>query len=646
MKELRLRLIFGNFPRPHLLRIVLYAGFVDALVILAAYALAFLARASANAIDIAPGMPTFMIFVVSLTLFLFYAFGVYHRLWSHTSGQGISVIIKAVGMSTLLLLIVDFPLRPRPVPLTVIVVGNMLALGGVIAVRYRQRLISGLAMQWRAPRAAESAAAAPRTRVLIVGAGESGQMLAMHLKRHAPREFQIVGFIDDDPKKQGLLVEETPVLGPHTEIPRIVEEFKIDLIAFSIHKISGPRFREILSYCERTKARIKITPDVFRLMQARHTTTLLRDVQPEDLIGRRTVSHHEAVDLSPVRSKIILVTGASGSIGSELSRQMTTLNPEKLILLDKDESGLHDLYTELSSQHPHLEIIQFLADISERDTLRPVFETYRPQIIFHAAAYKHVPMLERFPNQAVHVNIGGTRNLAELAVEYGVQRFVLISTDKAVNPTSVMGASKRICELIIRAMAKRGNHNTLFTAVRFGNVLGSRGSVVPTFTRQIDSGGPVTITHPEMTRYFMSIPEAANLVIHAACLTSNGDIFLLKMGEVVKIVDLAERMIRLRGMRPYDDIEIRFMGMRPGEKLHEQLYDGSSESSYPTAHPGIIRLNNDADHLDGDALFAWIDQIMVTGVSQQNALKELLWGLTPNEEFAAAEMASLSLAVK
>jgi FlaA1/EpsC-like NDP-sugar epimerase len=254
--------------------------------------------------------------------------------------------------------------------------------------------------------------------------------------------------------------------------------------------------------------------------------------------------------------------------------------------------------------------------------------------VFHAAAYKHVPMLERHPNSAVKANIGGTRNLADLSCEYKVERFVLVSTDKAVNPSSVMGASKRVCEMVVRNLAHQKNHDTLFAIVRFGNVLGSRGSVIPTFQRQIDRGGPITVTHPEMTRYFMSIAEAANLIIHAACLTGGGDTFLLRMGETVKILELAERMIRLRGMRPYVDIDLKFTGMRPGEKMHEQLYDGTVESARPTLHPGIIRLDTFVDTTDSAAFTGWLSRIITSGIDEKNALQELLYGLTPSEQFA------------
>ncbi len=330
---------------------------------------------------------------------------------------------------------------------------------------------------------------------MIIGAGESGQTLAWRLKhRMSGGAYEIVGFIDDDPEKQNMFVEGCRVLGGRDEIIRIAEARNIDLIVVAIHNISGPDFRRVLTACESTKALIKVVPDLQELVNARQGAALLRDVQAEDLIGRNPITRHEAVDLAPVMDKVILVTGAAGSIGSELSRQIMLYKPTKAILLDNNESGLHDLVTELRSKFPAVELVPALVDITVRSSIHSIFESNRPQIVFHAAAYKHVPMLEYYPREALRVNIGGTRNVAELARDFGVERFVLISTDKAVNPSSIMGASKRVCELMLHALSKDKSCQTLFASVRFGNVLGSRGSVVPTFNRQIDSGGPVTVT--------------------------------------------------------------------------------------------------------------------------------------------------------
>jgi FlaA1/EpsC-like NDP-sugar epimerase len=542
-----------------------------------------------------------------VNLLSMYFSGVYQRIWQRTSGHGVTVIVQAVLIATAILIPIDLFAPNRLFPVRILLFAQVLMLGGFIAIRYRSRLINSVGWRWNA--VVRRQFPTKRTRVLIVGAGESGQALAWRLMhRFSKNDYRVIGFIDDDPDKQHMYVEGCPILGTHQSIERIAEEHQIDLIVVAIHHINGPDFREILTACENTKALIKVVPDLEALVNAHHSTTLLRDVQAEDLIGRTAITRHEAVDLSPITNKLILVTGAAGSIGSELSRQMMQYAPTRAILLDNNESGLHDLITELRSKYPDVDLVPALVDITQRDTLRTVFEKHHPQIVFHAGAYKHVPMLEYYPHEALRVNIGGTRNVAELAKEFGVERFVLISTDKAVNPSSIMGATKRVCELMVHALAQREDNHTLFASVRFGNVLGSRGSVVPTFNRQIDSGGPVTVTHPEMTRYFMSIPEAVNLIIHAACMTSGDDIYVLSMGEVVRIVELAERMIRLRGLRPYKDIEIKFSGIRPGEKMHEELFHGE-EKPLATLHPSISKVNTWNERFNWSVFWARVDAL-------------------------------------
>jgi len=402
----------------------------------------------------------------------------------------------------------------------------------------------------------------------------------------------VVGFIDDDPEKQRMFIEGCQVIGTTKDIERVAQEHRIDLIVVAVHTIKGQAFRDILTACENTNAVIKVIPDLFAMVNAREHTPSLRDVRAEDLIGRSALARYDAVNLDPVMHKTVCITGASGSIGSELTRQIMLYQPRKVILLDNNESGLHDLYIQMSTAYPEMEFAVILADITIASSIEPIFATYHPQIVFHAAAYKHVPMLEHHPREALRVNIGGTWCVAQLAQKYEVERFILVSTDKAVNPVSVMGASKRICEYLLHALSKQKGNMTLFAAVRFGNVLGSRGSVVPTFNQQIDSGGPVTVTHPDMTRYFMSISEAVNLIIHAACMTTGDDIYMLKMGEVVRIAELAERMIRMHGLRPYQDIQIKFTGVRPGEKMHEELFT-DEEQSLPTIHPHIIRIQSE-----------------------------------------------------
>lgn len=586
---------------------------VDFIVVFLAYSLAYTARSLIDPLaDFLQRIPSFVL-IDLIILACLYLTGVYNRIWSQTSGHGIALIVRAIALATIITGPINLMMSPRPLPLSIFIIGTTLAFVGLTSVRYRSRLIGAASWRYRAVVHNEFPQR-DTTRVLIVGAGEAGQTLAWRLQhRFGNGNYRIIGFVDDDPNKLGMYVEGRPILGQRQQIPVLVEDQKIDMIVVAIHNISGAQFRDILAYCEKTPALIKVVPDMLALINARQTTTLLRDVQPEDLIGRSTIERHDEVDLSPVTGKVVLVTGAAGSIGSELCRQMASYEPVQLIMVDNNESSLHDLMIEISTSHPDIKIRPALMDVSLYDAMHEVFEMYRPEVVFHAAAYKHVPMLERYPGEAVRVNVGGTRNMAQLALEYETERFVLISTDKAVNPSSVMGASKRLCELTIHAYAQR-RQQTRFAVVRFGNVLGSRGSVVPTFNRQIDNGGPVTITHKDMTRYFMSIAEAVNLVIHAACLTAGDDIFVLRMGEVVRILDIAERMIRLRGLRPNEDIPITFIGVRPGEKLHEELHDESEEPT-PTIHPHIIQLKNWKFSADPDEFLMQINQLVQSGLN-------------------------------
>jgi len=628
----RMGVLQNHFNAHHIKRIAREAS-LDLAILFVAYSATLLVRTL--------GTPFFQLdaflfiaFAGLITLIGLYFFGVYRRLWSRTSGHGVVVIFNGSGAAFALILCIDVFLEPRAVPLSVVIVAQALALAGFVAVRYRSRLVSGMMWRWNAvwhhqfPKS--------ETRVLIVGAGESGQALAWRLKYRSPgAAYKLVGFVDDDANKQGMFVEGAKVLGRRVDIPRLAKQQNVELIVVAIHNISGGDFREVLRICEQTSARIKVIPNLFALMSETKNVQLLRDVQAEDLLGRTAITRHEAVDLSAVTGKTILVTGAAGSIGSELARQMALYEPGCMVLLDNNESGLHDLNLDLGVRFPDIQYVPILGDVTQRDAMTVVFERYRPQVVFHAAAYKHVPLLQDFPGAAIRVNIHGTRCVAELARAYGAERFVLISSDKAVNPSNVMGATKRICELLIHAFASESGA-TLFTAVRFGNVLGSRGSVVPIFNHQIDLGGPVTVTHADMTRYFMSIPEAVNLVIHAACLTHGDDIFLLKMGEVIRIVDLAERMIRLRGLRPYQDIKIAFTSIRPGEKLDEELY-GADETPSETVHPHIVLLNSWNERFNAGAFLDQLAQVSSVGYFDCAQATQVLSQLfTLNSEMATA----------
>lgn len=553
-----------------------------------------------------------------------YAFGFYHRLWRYAAAAETLVIAASVLVSTTLLILADVLIIPWPgnrrVPVSVLLFMGFFAFVGFVSVRYRGRVLRGL-HRWG--QLLRGRLLPVNARVIIVGAGEAGQLLAWRMLNHRSGEgYQVVGFVDDDPAMVGMRVHGIPVLGGRHAIPELVRARQADLIVIAIYSITRQDFRDIVAICERTSARIKVLPDVFAFLGTTEGGPPIRDITTEDLLGRQPVEVDYDACRHLLAGKVVLVTGAAGSIGSELCRQVLPFGPRCLLMLDNNESGLHDLLGELQDGEAAAHVRAVIGDVTNRAKMEAVFRQHRPQVVFHAAAYKHVPLMEEFPEEAVRTNVLGTLIAGRLACQHGAERFVLISTDKAVSPTSIMGATKRLGELIVAGLDSGAA--TLCTGVRFGNVLGSRGSVVPTFERQIAQGGPVTITHPEMTRFFMTIAEAVSLVIQAATLTEGGDLFVLDMGEQVRIEDLASRLIRLRGLRPGVDIPIKYTGIRPGEKLHEVLID-EGEGSRPTAHPAISRLES-RQTLRGEALYAEIGELIALAEGQQDGLLEArLW---------------------
>jgi FlaA1/EpsC-like NDP-sugar epimerase len=431
-----------------------------------------------------------------------------------------------------------------------------------------------------------------RSRVLIIGAGEAGNSVAQEMLRNPKSAFVPVGFIDDDPAKKGLSINRVKVLGSRHDVPEILKNNHIDEILIAIPSASSREIRGIVEIIRQAdpKKKIRIVPGILELVDGRVGLADIKEVKVEDLLGREPVS----VDFEKIRAFIqgrcVLVTGAGGSIGSELVRTVLQFEPSKLLALDIDETELFYLANRMKTEGGRLEPV--VADIRDRAKMKRIFEYCRPQVVIHSAAYKHVPMLEDFPEEAVKTNVLGTKILAELAIEFGAEKFVNISTDKAINPTSVMGSSKRIGEELLMAMNRR--NGTRFISVRFGNVLGSRGSVIPLFEEQIKRGGPVTVTHPEMKRYFMATSEAVMLVLQAAAAGEGGEVFILDMGEPIRIIDLAREMIRLSGYEPDVDIPIIFTGVRPGEKLFEELL-GAEEGSEPTEHPKIFKARSMKD---------------------------------------------------
>ena len=563
---------------------------LDILVIVSSILIAWLMRFITANLDIYSAL-TFALVAIIVYCSFNYLLGLYHHIWKYASSSEIALIGASVLAGTLLLLVLDviWPYK-RPVPLSVVIIAGTFIFIGFLSVRYHRPM----ANHWLWRSMLKGTSRNPRKRVLIVGAGEAGQLLAWRfLNQKEGEEYSIIGFVDDDPLKQGLRIHGIPILGNRYDIPELVTRYHIDMIILAIYNISGEDFRAIVDICLKTPAAIKTLPNLFDFVKGTNTTLLVRDITAEDLLGRKQVAINLDQCGNLLMGKTVIVTGGAGSIGSELCRQILSFRPGLLLIVDNNESGLYDLTQDLLMREEENQFIlkPIVGDVTNEREMRSIFESFRPQIVFHAAAYKHVPLMEEYPDRAIRVNILGTKIVSSLAAQYGAEIFVLISTDKAVNPCSVMGATKRICEMMILFTPSQSAPFTKFTAVRFGNVLGSRGSVVPLFERQITQGGPVTITHPHMTRYFMSISEAVRLIIQAAALTQGGDIFLLDMGQQIRIEDLARRLIRLRGLRPDIDIPIVYVGPRPGEKMSEELLD-DSEVYEPTSHPRIFRVKS------------------------------------------------------
>jgi FlaA1/EpsC-like NDP-sugar epimerase len=554
------------------------AMIVDVLIVLESLVIALLFRFDAQ-------VPTnywasFWWFAgLSTVVFIAFLFesGVYKNVSRYTGVyQGVRVA-SAMALATGVLLIANLGLErlwARPVPLSVLLVGSVLAYLQLVAVRLYPRVFYERSLR----------EVGERERALIVGTGEAGVALARQLWRTPDAEMKPVGFIEDtDGRLRGGQIEGMPVLGGIEDIERLVDEQGIDQILIALPEASSEEIDRVWRECVKTEAEVKVVPKLTEFLG--RTAVQLRELQIQDLLGRQPVE----IDLDAlaefVNGKRVLVTGAGGSIGSELSRQISRLGPAQLVLLDRDESALHYLNEELARDgSASAELI--VGDVTNIEKVCVLFARLQPQLVFHAAAYKHVPLMELHASEAVYNNVGGTLNVARAAGEARTEKFINVSTDKAVNPANIMGATKRLAEMIVHSAADE-YLETLYASVRFGNVLGSRGSVVPTFRRQIEAGGPVTVTHPEMTRYFMTIPEAVSLILQAGAMADSYGTYVLEMGRPVRIVDLATKMIEVMGAKK--GIEIKFVGLRPGEKLHEMLSE-ESERRAATAHSMVFRL--------------------------------------------------------
>ena len=497
-----------------------------------------------------------------LTVIVFAAFRLYQGIWKYASASDLVNIILAclVSAVTQTIGMMLMGLRfPRSYPFMYFVVLT----AGISIFRFTYRILAYLRQKQ------QGLIKEGKTNTMIVGAGEAGNTLLKELQNSKFVEQNVCCLVDDDPGKIGKYLRGVLVAGNRKDICRLAEEYHIDEIMIAIPSASHAEIQELLDICSQTSCKLKVLPGIYQLVNGEVSVSKLRNVEIEDLLGREPIDTQVESIMGYVSGKVVLVTGGGGSIGSELCRQIARHEPKQLVIFDIYENNAYDIQQELKRDYPELNLVVLIGSVRNTHRINGVFEKYHPQIVYHAAAHKHVPLMEDSPNEAIKNNVMGTYKTAQAADKYGVSRFVLISTDKAVNPTNIMGASKRLCEMVIQMMNNRSK--TEFVAVRFGNVLGSNGSVIPLFKKQIEEGGPVTVTHPDIIRYFMTIPEAVSLVLQAGARAKGGEIFVLDMGKPVKILDLALNLIRLSGLKPYEDIDIVFTGLRPGEKLYEEL---------------------------------------------------------------------------
>ncbi len=526
----------------------------------------------------------FVVFVQFAALFIS---GSYSIIWRYVSLEDIKAFLKAAIISGIVLVLVRLLLSPDQfirwqVPLSIILMDTIFGFSGLLALRVLRRFAYELREKRGFSLAKRSIKKKP---AFLIGAGRVGASLAKEVVGRADSDLEVRGFVDDDRSKKGGSVSGVKVLGTTQDLARLADEFAIEEVVIAIDQARGQDIRRILDICRAIPLKAQIVPSLNEIAHGRVSVSRIRDVQIEDILGRDPVEIDDENLHHFISDKSIMVTGAGGSIGAELVRQITRYAPKQILLVERAEFLLFQIHREATRDYSNIEMVPLLTDVGDEPRMRELLEKYKPELIFHAAAHKHVPLMETNSIEAIKNNVLATELLGRLAGEYRVKDFVLISTDKAVNPTSIMGASKRVAELVVQGLNRR--YDTMYAAVRFGNVLGSAGSVVPIFREQIQSGGPLTVTDKEMTRFFMTIPEATQLVLQAGALGEGGEIFILDMGKAVKILDLAEDMIRLSGLKPHEDIKIEFTGIRKGEKLYEEL-EITGEDLVKTKHPKIF----------------------------------------------------------
>ena len=553
-------------------------------IILASY-LALLVRYDLN-MDAIPQyfirpVERFMLFNILMTLVIFYFFHLYSSLWAFAGETELQNIIMSCVLSTFVNSIGMhfFKVSSQAVPKSYPFLYLFLLITCIFASRFSYRFFRSLKHKQQNKKNQIS--------VMVIGAGEAANVIIKEIVNSNFSTMVIKCIIDDDKGKHGRYIQGIKVVGGRDQIVECADVYDVDEIIVAMPSASRATIREILEICKDTNCKLRSLPGMYQLVNGEVNVSKLRDVELEDLLGREPISVDMDSILGYVQGKVVLVTGGGGSIGSELCRQIASHKPRQLVIVDIYENAVYDIQQELKVQYPDLDLVVLIASVRNTNRMNYIFSYYHPDIVYHAAAHKHVPLMEDSPTEAIKNNVFGTFKTAQAAAMSGVQRFVMISTDKAVNPTNIMGASKRICEMIIQTFDK--HYETEFVAVRFGNVLGSNGSVIPLFRKQIEAGGPVTVTHPDIIRYFMTIPEAVSLVLQAGAYAKGGEIFVLDMGEPVRILDLAENLIKLSGYRVGEDIKIEFTGLRPGEKLYEELLldeEGMKDTANRMIHIG------------------------------------------------------------
>ena len=561
----------------------------------------------------------------ALILLFFYIFKIYNIMWRYSHYNEPLRVGIAVGFSLGVLLLSQLIIFDIRVSAQQIIILYFTTLALIVLQRIAFKKIAVTVVENQKAEELSANDVGFSGNIMLIGAGNAGEMLINEFSRKWKyRNCKIKCIIDDDPYKQGYYISGIRVVGDRNTIIEAAEKFNISTIIFAIPNCSSQDRAEILNICQKTNCPVRILPSICKLYDVDDLANSIRKVRIEDLLGREPIDINLGDKLNYVKNKVVLVTGGGGTIGSELCRQIAVHNPRQLIIFDIYENSAYEIQNELLRNFPHINLVTLIGSVRDTKRLDYLFKTYKPQIVYHAAAHKHVPLMEDSPNETIKNNVFGTYKTANAASKYGVEKFVLISTDKAVNPTNIMGASKRICEMIIQVCNKHSD--TDFVAVRFGNVLGSNGSVIPLFESQIKAGGPVTVTDPNIIRYFMTIPEAVSLVLQAGANAKGGEIFVLDMGEPVKILTLAENLIRLSGFVPYKDIEIKFTGLRPGEKLYEELL--MNEEGLKATENNLIHIGQPID-IDEELFLKTLEEMRVSMYDESVDVRALIMKIVP-----------------